>query len=220
MQKEKDLIELSKGNFLSRRKLDKILNEESPSELRERGKNLRLYINKMETLPLESPSEKIQRKQILRRLLERIDKVIREKEAKMKTTRTETIEEWVKTEIPRHFSQERALRYAYGSEVDGLKIGTHHLNDVQWRPLTSEMVTIQTESGRTLKHNLLQKISPNDWKNILATPLTPHIYNIEKGVVGLKNGKPTGIWNHPKNYQEARKIKHVTHQTNLAVMSV
>lgn len=220
MQEEKDLIELSEGNFLSHRKLDKILREESPSQLAERARNLRLSINKMETLPFESPEEKIKRKQPLNKLLERVNRVIREKDGKIKTSQMQNSQEWVKTEIPLHFIKERALRYACGVEVDGLRKGTYRLDHVKWQPVTEEAITIQTRSGRTLTFNLLEKISPRDWKAILNTPLSPKIYNIEKGVIGLKKGKPVGIWEHPKNYQEARKMKPIIHQTYLAIMSV
>lgn len=221
MKELNEMIELSEGNFLSKRKLNKILKEETPSELRERGRNLRLHLNKMETLPFESPQEKINRRKPLKQLLDRISKVIQEKEAKMKTSQIENIQEWAKNEVPLHFIGIRVLRYGTGTEVDGLRKGIYRLDHVKWLPLTDENITIKTRSGRTLKFNLLETISPRDWKDILTTPLTPKIYNIERGVVGLKDGKkPTSYWDHPVDYKEQQKIKPVLFPTYLAIMSV
>jgi len=219
MQEEK-LIQLSEGNFLSHRKLNKILEQESPSELRERAKNIRLHLNKMPTLPFESPPEKSKRKTTLRRLLGRIDTVINEKETKLKVSQAQTIEEWIGGEVPTHFISTHVLRYATGSQVDALRTGSYHLEHVKWLPIIEEEITIKTQQGRTLVFNVLKQIHAKVWKEILATPFTPYFFNLEKNVISVKDGKPQGIWDHPKDYAESKKLKPVTYPMHIAIMTV
>jgi len=221
MEKNEELIQLGSGHFWSRRKLDKILAEETPSQLRIRAETIKKALKDDKPLAGESVGETLERRRPLKRLLERIVGVILEKEGKMKTSQIENIQQWAKTEVPTHFIGTRAIRYATGAQVDGLRSGLYRLDHVRWLPVTDKEITIQTRSGRTLKFNLLEKISPTDWQVILNSSLIPKIYNIERGVVGLKNGKtPTSYWGHSVKYEEQQKIKAVIFPTYLAIMSV
>lgn len=217
---EQELIELMKGNILARRKFNKTLKEETASQLATRANTLRKYLIEMKPEPLESIKETIARKKPLHQLLEKINKAIREKDAKQKVSLVETEQEWVQTEIPKHFQPTTLFRYATGLETDALRTGQYKLHHVHWRPLTDFVITVKTQSGRIIRRDLQKIIAPHHWRYLLENPLHPLHFKIEKAIA-LRKGKPIdGYWDHSKDFATAQQTKPIIFPCYLAIMTV
>ena len=222
VEEKEEIIELGSGRVWSKSKIEQILRDETPSQLRIRVETITKVLIKDKPLAGESVEETIARKRPLKELKEQIIKVIMEKEAKMKISQDENTQEWVRTEVSKRLTATRPLRYAYGARVDGLRSGLHRLSHVDWLPVTDKIITIKTQSGRTLSFNLLEKIHPIHWKQIFEAPLVPKFFNVERGVVGVdKDGKAvTGYWASGMDFEKTSKIKPVIFSTHIAIMSV
>jgi len=190
----------------------KTVEKEPLDVLREREIQLEMFIREAKSQPIHQ-AKFITLSQLVKQEIPK-----RETEQQEKHKKRE--EEWMRIEVPKHLNDLRFIPNC--ATTLNLKAGIYSSNDIpeEWKKVDSSLtVTVQTQTGRSLKIDLLKLISPESWRQIFAHPLLTFFFPLEVGGA-LKRGKHLGIWRSPESYDEERQIVPIIHDSYLAIRMV
>lgn len=190
----------------------KTVEKEPLDVLREREVQLEMFIREARSQPIH------QNKFIA--LLQFVNQEIPKRESEQKAKMLKRDQEWMQNEVPKHIPDLRHIPNC--ATALNLKAGIFSSNDIPeaWKKVDPSLtVTVQTQTGRTLKIDLMNLIAPQYWKEIFAHPLLTFFFPLEVGGA-LKRGKPISYWRSPESYDEERQIVPILYDSYLAIRMV
>lgn len=220
-EEESPIIPLSMINLETANieNIKKALTTTNLTELYSRLDALKLYAMKMHTIrkPIETAQERVKRQKKIRDIIQCFQAEITDRNKLKKVKQSKENIAWNKENVPRMLND---LRYAIHS-YNHLRQGLDRLTDLKWIKPQSEIIEFKSNTGRTIKFSLINRISTNILKRIMNSQLNPIFLRIESSPTGrIRNGKPVMlVRDSNEGYSGEQKIKEFT-ETYLGLMKV
>jgi hypothetical protein len=211
---------LKEVNFdaISIKDLEKVCENESLMELRERVIMVDKAVRNMEMPALATPTERLKLREDMLAKANLLRQIITTKENEQTREQqkrdAQNVENTVVEQLPN-------LRYSSEDAISRMQqMGTMGvpLDVPQWHKLTSTTIEIKCKSGKTRKLDL-KKLNPQVLHNLLQKPFAPMFFIMEPEGMISKEGEPVKIWSDQKDYMKVVSQRQVQ-RTVLALMWV
>ena len=202
-----ELAEIKNIETVEPKKFQKIIEREEVGVLRERRTALKIYLQKIPSLPLGTPEEKLKLREKINNIRKLLDLEITRKEQQKEKER-EQLENERSALLFKTYKQD--LRYSTDMNLANYTKGTLPLNLLQWEKLENETITLPRTGEKV---NLLKLLKFPAWEKIINEPFQP--FTLKIGLTGAMRGNnPLPIWRDglAETVKDIKKIRVVQDQ--------
>jgi hypothetical protein len=203
------------------RALEKLAQQETALQLRERVNMLSRFRKTMQMPPLATPAECQDIRQALIKKENLLASIIRKKELEEKQQQDRQDATFSEKTAKKHIHEDKDVRICYDSVIPRMQaLGTEHVptNSTQWLRPSSTEIEIPCQSGKVRKFDLT-KIPVSLWRQLEQNKLAPVFFTVEAGGMIDEKGNSVPVWSNQKDYSVVTKQRQVS-ATVMALMVV
>jgi len=203
------------------KELEKLAQQETALQLRERVNMLAKFKKTMQMPPLATPAECQDIHQALIKKETLLANIIRKKEIEEKQQQDTQDAAFSEKTAKKHVHEDKDIRICFDSVIPRMQaLGTEHVptNSTQWLRPSSTEIEIPCQSGKVRKFDLT-KIPVSLWRQLEKNKLAPVFFTIESSGMIDEKGNSVPFWSNQKDYNVVVKQRQIS-ATVMALMVV